>query len=73
MMMRHCEARAREGKVADGGNVIVGGFEKLEMGATLSGVALYKRCGYVESGRVDVVRCPNQAGIKVVHMVKDLE
>ncbi|KAH7399117.1 acyl-CoA N-acyltransferase [Phaeosphaeria sp. MPI-PUGE-AT-0046c] len=73
MMMRHCEARAREGKVADGGNAIVGGFKRLEMGATLSGVVLYERCGYLRSGRIDVVRCPNGEGIKVVHMVKDLE
>lgn len=45
MMMRYCEGRAREG-----------GFKGLEMGATLSGVALYERCGYTRSGKVDVVR-----------------
>lgn len=73
MMMRHCEARAREGQVADNGNEIVGGFGRLEMGATLSGVALYERCGYVKSGRIDVVQCPNGEGIKVVHMIKDLD
>ena len=71
-MMRHCEARAREGKIADGGNIVTGGFERLEMGATLSGVALYERCGYVKSGRVDVVRCPNSQVIKIIHMKKDL-
>jgi GNAT superfamily N-acetyltransferase len=68
MMMRYCEARAQEGKAGQ-----VNGFKKLEMGATLSGVQLYERCGYVRSGRVDVVTCPNGEGIRVVHMVKDLQ
>lgn len=45
MMMRYCERKAREG-----------GFAGLEMGATLSGVALYERCGYIRSGKIDVVR-----------------
>ncbi|KAF2712031.1 acyl-CoA N-acyltransferase [Pleomassaria siparia CBS 279.74] len=62
MMMRYCEGRAR-----------VGGFERLEMGATLSGVALYEKCGYERSGKDDVVRCPNGEGIRIVHMIKDLE
>ena len=61
MMMRYCERKAREG-----------GFERLEMGATLSGVALYERCGYVRSGKEDCVKCPNGEGIKIVHMIKDL-
>ncbi|KAL5378899.1 hypothetical protein DPSP01_008831 [Paraphaeosphaeria sporulosa] len=61
MMMRHCEEQAREG-----------GFSALEMGATLSGVALYERCGYKRSGKIDVVRCPNGEGIQIVHMLKDL-
>ncbi|KAH4061671.1 hypothetical protein HBI70_199210 [Parastagonospora nodorum] len=68
MMMRHCEAAARDGKTG-----VIGGFERLEMGATLSGVALYEKCGYVRSGREDVVRCPNGEGIGIVHMVKDLD
>ena len=67
MMMRHCEARAAEGSEE------TDGFERLEMGATLSGVGLYERCGYVRSGREDCVRCPNGEGIRVVHMVKDLQ
>ncbi|KAL5456591.1 hypothetical protein PMIN06_003827 [Paraphaeosphaeria minitans] len=46
MMMRYCEEKAKEG-----------GFTGLEMGATLSGVALYERCGYRRSGKIDVVRC----------------
>lgn len=66
MMMRHCEARAAAG------NEQTVGFGRLEMGATLSGVALYERCGYSRSGREDVVRCPNGEGIRVCHMVKDL-
>ena len=60
MMMRYCETRARKG-----------GFERLEMGSTLSGVALYEKCGYVKSGKEDVVKCPNGADIRVVHMIKD--
>jgi GNAT superfamily N-acetyltransferase len=67
LMMRHCEAAARAGKPG-----VIAGFERLEMGATLSGVALYEKCGYSRSGRVDVVECPNGEGIKVVHMTKDL-
>ncbi|KAF2622595.1 hypothetical protein BU25DRAFT_415094 [Macroventuria anomochaeta] len=67
MMMRYCEARAAEG------NEETDGFERLEMGATLSGVALYERCGYVRSGREDVVECPNGEGIRICHMIKDLQ
>ena len=66
-MMRHCEARAAEG------NAETAGFARLEMGATLSGVQLYERCGYTRSGKLDVVKCPNGEGIRVCHMVKDLE
>ena len=61
MMMRHCEEAARGG-----------GFLRLEMGSTLTGVALYERCGYRKSGREDVVKLPNGAELRVVHMVKDL-
>jgi GNAT superfamily N-acetyltransferase len=68
MMMRYCEARAREG--VEG---VVAGFKGLEMGATLSGVALYARCGYLRSGRVDEVEGREGVGIKVVQMVKDLD
>ncbi|KAI4644969.1 hypothetical protein J4E93_005768 [Alternaria ventricosa] len=68
MMMRYCEARAREGKPDE-----TDGFKTLEMGATLSGVQLYERCGYVRSGRVDVVQCPNGEGIRILHMTKDLD
>jgi hypothetical protein len=58
--MRFCEDRAREG-----------GFARLEMGSTLTGVGLYERCGYVRSGKEEVVRCPNGEDIRIVHMVKD--
>lgn len=61
MMMRYCEEAAREG-----------GFLRLEMGSTLMGVALYERCGYVRSGKEEVIELPNGAGLRVVHMVKDL-
>ncbi|KAF1951082.1 acyl-CoA N-acyltransferase [Byssothecium circinans] len=62
MMMRFCEGRAWEG-----------GFARVEMGATLSGVSLYEKCGYVRSGKEDLVRCPNGEGIRIVHMIKDLD
>ena len=68
MMMRHCERAAAAGKPG-----ATPGFSRLEMGATLSGVALYERCGYVRSGREDVVACPNGEGIRILHMTKDLE
>ena len=61
MMMRHCEEAARGG-----------GFLRLEMGSTSTGVALYERCGYWNSGREEVVKLPNGSGLRVVHMVKDL-
>ncbi|KAF2190770.1 acyl-CoA N-acyltransferase [Zopfia rhizophila CBS 207.26] len=62
MMMRYCEEQAR-----------AGGFERLEMGSTLTGVALYEQCGYMRSGKEDLVKCPNGAGIRIVHMIKNLE
>lgn len=68
MMMRHCERAASQGQPGE-----TAGFSRLEMGATLSGVALYERCGYVRSGREDVVACPNGEGIRILHMTKDLE
>jgi GNAT superfamily N-acetyltransferase len=40
MMIRYCEAQAAEE------NEQTEGFNRLEMGATLSGVELYERCGY---------------------------
>ncbi|KAF2272937.1 acyl-CoA N-acyltransferase [Westerdykella ornata] len=60
MMMRYCEMKAREG-----------GFHRLEMGSTLSGVALYEKCGYVKSGKREQVNLPNGEVIRIVHMIKD--
>jgi hypothetical protein len=68
MMMRYCEARAREGKEG-----VIEGFTKLEMGATLSGVSLYEKCGYRRSGREDRVECVNGEGVRILHMTKDLD
>jgi len=68
MMMRYCEARAKEGKAGE-----TAGFSRLEMGATLSGVALYERCGYVRSGREDAIKCPNGEEIRILHMTKDVK
>jgi hypothetical protein len=66
-MMRYCEAQARDRKEG-----VVREFNRLKMGATLSGVMLSERCGYVRSGRQDVVKCPNGESIRVVHMTKDV-
>ena len=43
MILEACEAAA-----------IAAGFRQLEMGATLSGVPFYERCGYVGTERVDL-------------------
>jgi len=45
------------------------GFQRFEMGATLTGVPLYRARGYVETERVDVP-LPNGASLTVVHMRK---
>jgi ribosomal protein S18 acetylase RimI-like enzyme len=68
MMMRYCERQAQQGKQGE-----TAGFSSLEMGATLSGVALYERCGYVRSGREDAIKCPNGEQIRILHMTKDLK
>jgi hypothetical protein len=36
-------------------------------------VALYERCGYLRSGRVDEVEGRGGVGVKIVHMIKDLD
>jgi GNAT superfamily N-acetyltransferase len=61
MMMRYCEKQAKKA-----------GFERFEMGSTLSGITLYEKCGYVKSGRLDQIKCPNDAIVKIVHMIKDV-
>lgn len=60
MMMRYCEARAKER-----------GFDRLELGSTLNGPNLYEQCGYVRTGRVDEIKCPNGEIVKIIHMIKD--
>ena len=45
---------------------------RLEIGSTLTGVALYERYCYRKSGREEVVKLPNGAELRVVHMAKDL-
>jgi hypothetical protein len=61
-MLTYCEEAAR-----------AGGFERLELGSTLTGVRLYEKSGYVRSGVEDVVKLGNGDELRVVHMVKDLE
>jgi GNAT superfamily N-acetyltransferase len=60
MILRHCEEAAQ-----------AAGFRRLEMGSTLTGVALYTLRGYREFGRVDVP-LPNGAALPVVRMAKSL-
>ncbi|MBS1823034.1 MAG: GNAT family N-acetyltransferase [Acidobacteria bacterium] len=48
------------------------GFRRLEMGSTLTGVALYSLKGYREVGRV-CVPVGNGEEIEVVRMIKDLD
>ncbi|HEV2731089.1 MAG TPA: GNAT family N-acetyltransferase [Terriglobales bacterium] len=45
------------------------GFRRLEMGATLTGVPMYRARGYVETGRIEVPLA-NGASLSVVHMSK---
>jgi GNAT superfamily N-acetyltransferase len=47
------------------------GFRRLEMGATLTGVALYRARGYVEGGHREVPLRPGES-LPIVHMVKEL-
>ena len=59
-MLAHCEQQA-----------IGAGFRRLEMGSTLTGLALYRLRGYVDLERVDVP-LPNGAVLPVVRMRKCL-
>ena len=45
------------------------GFQRFEMGATLTGVPLYRARGYVETERIEVPLA-NGASLSVVHMSK---
>jgi N-acetylglutamate synthase-like GNAT family acetyltransferase len=47
------------------------GFRRLEMGATLTGVSLYRARGYVEAEHLEVPLQPG-ASLPIVHMVKQL-
>ncbi len=60
-MLHHCEAAAA-----------AAGFRLLEMGSTLTGVALYSREGYSEQHRF-TIPLANGAELEVVHMTKSLE
>jgi GNAT superfamily N-acetyltransferase len=60
LILKHCEEAAQRA-----------GFSALEMGSTLTGVALYTLNGYVARERV-AVPLPNGETLTVVHMVKRL-
>lgn len=47
------------------------GFTRFEMGATLTGIPLYRRHGYVEQERIDLPLANGEA-LPVVHMTKQL-
>jgi len=51
---------------------IAGGFARLEMGATLSGVAFYRAKGYVELER-QVVPLSNGESLPIVRMAKEVK
>jgi hypothetical protein len=56
-----CETAAREE-----------GFRELSLGATLPGVPLYARFGFVEVGRMSV-RLPDGVEIEAIEMVRPIE
>jgi len=58
MILEECERAALQA-----------GFTQLEMGATLSGVPLYERYGYIEIGRVDLP-LSNGEVLPIVRMAK---
>jgi ribosomal protein S18 acetylase RimI-like enzyme len=60
LILAHCERLAQEA-----------GFRRLEMGSTLTGVALYRLRGYRETERISIA-LPNGEALAVVRMVKDL-
>jgi GNAT superfamily N-acetyltransferase len=59
LLLEKCESEAK-----------VAGFTKFEMGATLTGVALYRARGYVELSRMDVP-LPGGESFSIVHMRKE--
>ena len=60
MILAACESAAR-----------AAGFTRLELGATLTGIPLYARCGFHELDRVEVA-LPNGAHLPIVRMAKDM-
>lgn len=60
LILKHCEDAAQQA-----------GFTKLEMGSTLTGVALYTLKGYIAHENV-AVPLPNGEALPIVHMVKSL-
>ncbi len=60
MILEACENAARDA-----------GFTRLEMGATLSGVAFYRAKGYVALENVDV-RLSNGEMLPIVRMAKEI-
>lgn len=58
LMLRHCESEAERA-----------GFQRFEMGSTLTGVPLYRLRGYTELERVNVP-LPNGEVLPVVRMAK---
>ena len=59
-MLQHCESEAERA-----------GFQRFQMGSTLTGVPLYRLQGYVELERVNVP-LPNGEVLPVIHMTKPL-
>jgi GNAT superfamily N-acetyltransferase len=57
-LLAHCEEAAR-----------AAGFHRFEMGATLTGVSLYRKHGYLETSRF-TVPLPNGEALQIVHMEK---
>jgi N-acetylglutamate synthase-like GNAT family acetyltransferase len=60
LLLEECESAAR-----------AAGFSKFEMGATLTGVALYRARGYVEVERIEVP-LPGGETFPIVHMKKEM-
>lgn len=58
LILKHCEDAA-----------VVAGFQRFEMGSTLTGMALYRLKGYEEREHVEVA-LPNGERLPIVHMVK---
>ena len=61
LLLKHCEQAAA-----------AGGFHRVEMGSTLTGVPLYLRKGYAPAARVDVP-LPNGEVLPVIHMTRPLQ